>query len=296
MAIQARPRVAASAAVPSGDTGSYGYAKLAASLAGDAVLGMAGRDTVTVIPATAEECRNQPPVADDQNLTTPEDTPLPITLTATDPDGTAPNKTLTYSLSGSDAGAFNIDGTSGEVTLNASANYEAKSSYAINVIATDAGAGTLGDTKAVTINVTEPNKDAWVQRVPAKDEKPEDKARLDKDHKEGLAKRAEKLKSEQAMGKWTVVVKKWSIEALLKKRSELFADKKSEEKKDKKSKETFFTTEEKKKKEVPVAFKELQKEVDAKLMPLVSKTPLLRGYLSSTFSLTNGQYPHLLKF
>jgi len=39
------------AGVPSGDTGSYGYAKLAASLAGDAVLGMAGRDTVTVIPA-----------------------------------------------------------------------------------------------------------------------------------------------------------------------------------------------------------------------------------------------------
>lgn len=37
--------------VPSGDTGSYGYAKLAASLAADTILGMAGRDTVTVIPA-----------------------------------------------------------------------------------------------------------------------------------------------------------------------------------------------------------------------------------------------------
>lgn len=37
--------------VPSGDTGSYGYAKLASSLAADALLGMAGRDTVTVIPS-----------------------------------------------------------------------------------------------------------------------------------------------------------------------------------------------------------------------------------------------------
>lgn len=69
------------------------------------------------------------------------------------------------------------------------------------------------------------------ERVVGKDEKPEDKARLDKDHKEGLAKRAEKLKAEQALGKWTAVLKKWSIEPLLKKRNELFADKKSEEKK-----------------------------------------------------------------
>jgi len=37
--------------VPSGDTGSYGYAKLASSIAADAICGMAGRDTVTVIPS-----------------------------------------------------------------------------------------------------------------------------------------------------------------------------------------------------------------------------------------------------
>ena len=37
--------------VPSGDTGSYGYAKLASSLAADALCGAAGRDTVTVIPS-----------------------------------------------------------------------------------------------------------------------------------------------------------------------------------------------------------------------------------------------------
>ena len=37
--------------VPSGDTGSYGYAKLASSLAAEAFLEMSGRDTVTVIPS-----------------------------------------------------------------------------------------------------------------------------------------------------------------------------------------------------------------------------------------------------
>ena len=39
------------AGVPSGDTGSYGFAKLASSLAADEICGAAGRDTVTVIPS-----------------------------------------------------------------------------------------------------------------------------------------------------------------------------------------------------------------------------------------------------
>ncbi len=63
------------------------------------------------------------------------------------------------------------------------------------------------------------------ERVAGKDEKPEDKAKLDKDFKEHLTKQAEKLKSEQAFAKWTVVMKKWSLDSLLKKRSELMADK-----------------------------------------------------------------------
>ena len=37
--------------VPSGDTGSYGYAKLASSIAADAICSMTGCDTVTVIPS-----------------------------------------------------------------------------------------------------------------------------------------------------------------------------------------------------------------------------------------------------
>ena len=75
------------------------------------------------------------------------------TVQASDPDTTVPNNTLSYSLSGTDANLFNINATTGEVTLKASANFEAKSSYSINVVATDGG--NLSDTKAVTISVTD---------------------------------------------------------------------------------------------------------------------------------------------
>lgn len=70
------------------------------------------------------------------------------------------------------------------------------------------------------------------EREPGKDEKPEDKDKLDKEFKEKLAKLDEKLKSEQALGKWTYQVSKWTVDQLLKTRHELLADKKGEEKPD----------------------------------------------------------------
>jgi hypothetical protein len=65
------------------------------------------------------------------------------------------------------------------------------------------------------------------QRVVGKDEKPEDKEKLDKAFKEELSKKEAKLKSEQALSKWTYLVSKWSIDALLKNRGDLFPDKKA---------------------------------------------------------------------
>ena len=70
------------------------------------------------------------------------------------------------------------------------------------------------------------------EREPGKDEKPEDKDKADKEFKEKLAKLDEKLKSEQALGKWTYQVSKWTVDQLLKTRHDLLADKKSEEPKD----------------------------------------------------------------
>eukprot|EP00299_Pterocystis_sp_00344_P006160 c1793_g1_i1.p1 GENE.c1793_g1_i1~~c1793_g1_i1.p1 ORF type:complete len:240 (+),score=43.50 c1793_g1_i1:38-721(+) len=65
----------------------------------------------------------------------------------------------------------------------------------------------------------------------------------------------------------------------------------------KKSEDKFFESkDEDKKKAVPDSFKQLQKRVDGALLPLVKSTEYLKSYLQSTFSLSHGQYPHLLKF
>lgn len=66
------------------------------------------------------------------------------------------------------------------------------------------------------------------ERTPGEEEKPEDKERLDKEFQEKLTKQEEKLKTEGALGKWTYKLSKWTVEPLLKKRSELLAEPKAE--------------------------------------------------------------------
>jgi hypothetical protein len=68
------------------------------------------------------------------------------------------------------------------------------------------------------------------ERVPGADEKPEDKEKLDKEFKEKLTKLEEKLKAEKAYEKWTYLVSKWTIDALLKERKDLLVEKKDEKK------------------------------------------------------------------
>jgi len=70
------------------------------------------------------------------------------------------------------------------------------------------------------------------ERTPGKDEKPEDKEKLDKEFKDALAKKEEKLKNEKAFEKWTYVVSKWTVDPILKERKDLLAEKKEEPKKD----------------------------------------------------------------
>ncbi len=66
------------------------------------------------------------------------------------------------------------------------------------------------------------------ERAPGKDEKPEDKAKLDTEFKDGLTKLEDKLKAYKAHEKWTYVVTKWTVDAFLKERKELLVDKKEE--------------------------------------------------------------------
>ncbi|HKI68893.1 MAG TPA: DUF4340 domain-containing protein [Verrucomicrobiae bacterium] len=68
------------------------------------------------------------------------------------------------------------------------------------------------------------------KRPVGKDEKPAEKAKLDKAfnaHKEQME---TKLKQEQALGRWTYLVSSWTVQPLLKKRSELLEKPKPEKK------------------------------------------------------------------
>jgi hypothetical protein len=63
------------------------------------------------------------------------------------------------------------------------------------------------------------------ERPAVADEKPEDKTKADKEFADKLKALQEKLATEAAFGKWTFQVASWTVEPLLKKRSELLEDK-----------------------------------------------------------------------
>ena len=70
------------------------------------------------------------------------------------------------------------------------------------------------------------------ERVAGKDEKPEDKTRLDKEFKDKQQKLEEKLAQEKSYEKRIYLVSSWTLDSLLKERSQLLAEKKDESKKD----------------------------------------------------------------
>jgi len=65
-------------------------------------------------------------------------------------------------------------------------------------------------------------------RTPGKDEKPADQAKLDREFKEQRQKLEDKLKQEQGYKNWTYRVQSWSLDPLLKERSQLLVTKKEE--------------------------------------------------------------------
>ena len=68
------------------------------------------------------------------------------------------------------------------------------------------------------------------ERIAGKNEKPEDKTRLDKEFKDNQKKLTDKLAQEQACEKWTYLVSSWTFDSLLKDRSQLLQEKKEEKK------------------------------------------------------------------
>ena len=98
---------------------------------------------------------NRPPMfTDDENITraiaenTPAQQKIGNPVSASDDDG----DDLTYTLSGADAAAFDIDSDTGQLLTKTPLDYEAKQSYGVQVDATDAHGGTA--TIEVTILVT----------------------------------------------------------------------------------------------------------------------------------------------
>jgi hypothetical protein len=72
------------------------------------------------------------------------------------------------------------------------------------------------------------------ERTAGKDEKPEDKDKLDKEFKEKQKKLEEKLAQEKGYEKWVYLVSTWTVEPMLKERAQMLVEKKEEPKKDEK--------------------------------------------------------------
>jgi len=63
-----------------------------------------------------------------------------------------------------------------------------------------------------------------------------------------------------------------------------------------KKKDDFLDSKNEKKVEISKDRKDANKKVDSALQAIIKKTPQLRHYLNAKFTLTQGQYPHQLKF
>lgn len=108
------------------------------------------------------------------------------------------------------------------------------------------------DDFSYTVNVGTKTNDAYAitlmvaakipsERTAGKDEKPDDKTRLDKEFKEKAKKLEEKLAQEKGYEKWVYLVSSWTLEPLLKDRAQLLVEKKEEPKKDAKGVPTAQT-------------------------------------------------------
>ena len=115
--------------------------------------------SIEVTIAVTDEDENEPPSFDptDNMRSVAENTEpgqaIGDPVTATDPEG----NTLTYSLGGTDADAFDIDSDSGQLRTSAALDYETRSSYSVTVVAEDSeGASASIEVTIAVTNANEP--------------------------------------------------------------------------------------------------------------------------------------------
>jgi len=105
-----------------------------------------------------EPSKQGPSISVSTVVSVQENSTTVLTATASDPD---PGTTLTYSLSGVDANFFSIGSSNGVLTFNTAPDFEAPADigndnvYNITVMVSN---GTLSDSKAVTVTVTNVNE------------------------------------------------------------------------------------------------------------------------------------------
>ena len=107
------------------------------------------------LPLEILESINVAPVFTDGSTTTrsiPENTDAGVNIGSAVAATDANNDTLTYTLSGDDAGLFDIVSTTGQLQTKAPLDYETEDSYSVTITVSDS---ILTDTITVTINVTD---------------------------------------------------------------------------------------------------------------------------------------------
>ena len=115
--------------------------------------------TVNVTDVDETSINNAPTFTDGTSTTrtiaenTASGTNIGTAIAATDADT---GDTLTYTLGGTDAAAFRINSTSGQLRTSAALDYETKSSYAVSISVSDGNGGS--DSIAVAISVTNVNE------------------------------------------------------------------------------------------------------------------------------------------
>jgi hypothetical protein len=80
-------------------------------------------------------------------------------------------------------------------------------------------------------------------RTPGKDEKADEKTKLDKEFQEKTKTLQERLKQEQSLSKWTYLVNGWLVDPYIRDRSQLMVDKKTDKKEDEAAPETDHSPE-----------------------------------------------------
>ena len=122
-------------------------------------------DTITVGISVTDVDENRAPVfteGSSATRTVAENTDSGVDIGTTASATDADNDTLSYSLGGTDAAAFSIDSSSGQLQTKSALDYETKSSYSVIVTVSD---GELTDSIAVTITVTDIDEDVPVDNV-----------------------------------------------------------------------------------------------------------------------------------